>query len=136
MRHRNAHGRTATLELTIHTRVGGAPQFVGAIAALTHAVAEPRRRDAVGVGRGVGTLEQARLVAVVLGAGRGLVCVVPAVVLAVAAPPERDALERPLAQELRTEIKGALLVIGIRMARETMICAVFVNSGYKNNNNK
>ena len=83
------------------------PQLIRPIATLPHAVTDARRRDTVCGGCGVGTLEEAGLVAVVLGAGMGLVCVVAAIVLSVAAPPERDALERLLTQELRTEIENS-----------------------------
>ena len=95
--------RVVTLELTVHTRVGGTIDLIRPIAALMHAVADARRWDTVEAGRGVGALEQSWLVAVVLLTRRWFICVVPAVVLAVTAPPERNALVRLLTQELGTE---------------------------------
>lgn len=108
MRQGNADRRVVALELTVHACMGGTVHLVRPIDALPHAVADARRWDALNGCVGVGALEEAWLVAVVRLASGGLIGVVPAVVLAIAAPPERDALKRLLTQELRTETESEL----------------------------
>jgi len=92
-----------TLKLTVHTGMGCTVNLVRPIVALMHTVTDACRWNTVDAGRGIGTLEQSWLVAVVFLTGRWFVGVVAAVILAIASPPKRNALVRLLTEELRTK---------------------------------
>lgn len=79
--------------------------LVGGVGALRRAVTDLSWRDAVAGAGCVAALVHARLAAVVRWAGRRLVGAIAAVVLLVAAPPERYTLVRRLAHKLRTVYK-------------------------------